>query len=329
MRTKPSVPASVPSGRPNGSDFARSVRVHPKAVEILKLDRSEAIPDIIRQALAEHRRLIAVGSTSVLKDAPESAVTRVSLPGVPPVCVKEFRWRGAIHGVKSLFRATQGTRTFANGWRLKESGFSAAAPLALVRERSMGIVLGEWVIMEIMPRCLELDRYLVSRIRSDWSPEEKRCLARMMGRYIGSLHSAGIFHADLKTCNILVSEMSAEEGYIEHSDEWTPTNPEGGLRFSLVDYDHVTFSNAVSPRKRIKNLVQIFLSMPTAVAAGDRLRFLHEYALHVGLSVAERRKTALQVLEAARGRDILYVGFDGDIVEQWNWSDTGDPKCSL
>jgi hypothetical protein len=59
--------------------------------------------------------------------------------------------------------------------------------------------------------------------------------------------------------------------------------------------------------------------MPSAINAGDRLRFLHEYALHVGLSAQERREVAREVLKAARGKDILYVGFDGDVVEKWDW----------
>jgi len=114
----------------------------------------------------------------------------------------------------------------------------------------------------------------------------------------------------------------ADPEIVKDAGPWMSTNPAGTLRFSLVDYDDVTFSDIVSTKKRIKNLVQIFLSMPTAVTACDRLRFLHEYALHVGLSASERRRTALRVLKAARGKQILYVGFDGDIVEKWDWSDT-------
>lgn len=299
-----------------------SVQIHREAGPILNVD-PEILPGFIAHALEEHRRLISSGSPQVLKDAAESAVTRVSLPGMPSVCVKEVRWRGAAHAIKSLFRATQGVRTFANGWRLKRAGFSAACPLGLVRERRWRLVTGEWIVMEVIPRYLELDRYLVHRIRNGWPSEERRGLARLMGRYIGSLHSAGIFHSDLKTCNILISEMGQETADITASGQWRPIGPGNALRFSLVDYDDVTFYRVVPTRKRIKNLVQIFLSMPTAVAASDRLRFLHEYALHVGLSVSERRKTALRVLRAARGREILYVGFDGDIVEKWDWRDSG------
>lgn len=292
------------------------IRIHPKAGIVLDL-APESLPELIGQALNEHDRLIASGGPSVLKNAPESAVTRVDLANWPPVCVKELRFRGPVHALKSLVRATKGTRTFANGWRLNEAGFPAAHPLALIQRKRFKIVTGEWIVMEVIPCSIELDRYLVHRIRTEWSSEEKRGLARSMGRYVGSLHSAGIFHSDLKTCNILVSEIRCDPEIVKDAEPWMSTNPAGTLRFSLVDYDDVTFSDIVSTKKRIKNLVQIFLSMPTAVTACDRLRFLHEYALHAGLSAAECRKTALQVLKAARGKEILYVGFDGDIVEKW------------
>jgi hypothetical protein len=299
------------------------IRIHPKAGLVLDL-APESLPELIGQALNEHDRLIASGGPSVLKNAPESAVTRVNLANWPPVCVKELRFRGPMHALKSVLRATQGTRTFANGWRLNEAGFPAAYPLALIQKKRLNLVTGEWIVMEVIPRSVELDRYLVHRIGTNWSPEEKKGLARLMGRYVGSLHSAGIFHSDLKTCNILVSEIRGGPEEVKQSGPWRPTDSAGTLCFSLVDYDDVTFSDIVSTKKRIKNLVQIFLSMPTAVTACDRLRFLHEYALHVGLSPAERRKTALRVLKAARGKEILYVGFDGDIVEKWDWRRKSD-----
>ena len=298
-----------------------SLQIHREAGAILNLD-PDILPGFIAQALREHQRLISSGANQVLKNAAESAVTRVDLPNMPPVCVKEFRWRGTLHAVKSFFRPTQGKRTAVNGWRLRQAGFSAACPLAIVRKTRWGLVTAEGVVMEVIPRYLELDRYLVHRIRSGWPSEERRGLARLMGRFISSLHSAGIFHSDLKTCNILISDIGQEADDLTLSGQWRPLGPGGTLRFSLVDYDDVRFYHAVPPRKRIKNLVQIFLSMPTAVSASDRLRFLHEYALHMGLTVAERRKVALRVLRAARGRDILYVGFNGDVVEKWDWSDS-------
>jgi hypothetical protein len=300
---------------------AALVVIHEQAGRILNLDDAD-VPGFIQLSLQEHYRLLSTRSSLIRKDAPESAVTVVYLPGMPKVCVKEIRWRGVRHGLKSLFRPTQGLRTYRNGWRLNEAGFAAASPLALVRKKRWGLIRAEWIVMEVVPGSLELDRYLVHRIKQHWTAEEKRGLARLMGRFIGSMHANGIFHSDLKTCNIVVSEDDPSPEDITQSGHWRPLNPCRPIRFSLLDYDDVTFTGVVSDRKRVKNLVQIFLSMPSVINGGDRLRFLNEYALHAGLNGSQKREIALQVLRAVRGKDILYVGFNGDIIEKWDISDS-------
>jgi hypothetical protein len=157
-----------------------SMQVHPEASVILNLDPS-LVREFIGSALREHARLLAEGSAAVLKNAPESAVTLVDLPGRPRVCVKEFRWRGYLHALKGFFRPSQGVRTFRNGRRLRESGILAAVPLALVREVNLGVTRREWVVMEALHAALELDRFIVSKVSSGWGAEEKRGLVRQKG----------------------------------------------------------------------------------------------------------------------------------------------------
>jgi serine/threonine protein kinase len=239
------------------------------------------------------------------------------MAGVPPLCVKELRWRGRIHALKGMFRSTQGERTFRNGWKLYEAGVSVPLPLAFVRRVGSGLVKSEWVVMQVIEDALELDRYLVSRISAEWSHEERAGLVRLFGRFLGMIHAKGIFHADLKTCNILVSEDPPDPEDVSQSGTWRPLNPCRPVRFSLVDYDHVVFGARMPVRKRVKNLVQICRSTPKALRATDRLRFLNEYALHTDIAPKERRALAQQILEAVRGKEILYVGFDGDVVERW------------
>jgi serine/threonine protein kinase len=293
-----------------------SVEIHPEAAGILGLDADEVL-GVIASSLKEHARLIRDGGEGVRKNAPESAVTLIRLPGRPMVCVKEFRWRGMPHALKGLFRATQGARTFRNGWLLHRAGISAALPLALVRARRSGLIHSEWVVMQVIPEATELDRYLVKRISAGWTPEERRGLTRLLGRFIGSMHARGIFHSDLKTCNILVSDEIPYEGLVAESGLWRLQNPCRPVKFSLVDYDDVLFAGQIPHEKRVKNLVQIFLSTPTTVSAPDRMRFLSEYALHAGINSQGRHQMAKDVIKMAKGRKILYVGFEGDVVESW------------
>jgi serine/threonine protein kinase len=297
----------------------RYLKIHPEAARILDSDAS-SIPAFVLSCIEEHERQLSSATGAVLKNSPESAVTLVDIPGFPRVCVKQFRWRGWLHAAKGFFRPTQGLRTFRNGWKLLAAGITVASPLALCRERHLGFLANEYVIMEVIPRSLELDRYLLTRIPIPWSTAEKRALAALFGRFIGFMHAEGIFHADLKTCNILVSEEPRRGERAVQDPAATSESQEPSARtvyFALLDYDEVRFGRVVSQKRRIKNLVQIFLSTPVDLRASDRLRFLREYALHVGMGSRQRRQTAVAVIEAARGKEVLYVGFDGDRREQW------------
>ncbi|MGB6065435.1 MAG: lipopolysaccharide kinase InaA family protein [Desulfomonilaceae bacterium] len=297
-----------------------SFEIHPEASTILNHDE-EDLTEFALKAIEKHAHLLRTNSRTIRKDAPESAVTLVDLPEFPRVCVKEFRWRGWVHALKGLFRPTQGLRTYRNGSRLSQMGISCARPLALIRRGIFGLVKSEWVIMEIVPDALELDRYITQRIDVGWTPDEKRGLARLFGRFVGTIHARGVFHSDLKTCNIVVSAHGSSAQIGSNPSESAARSSASAwdaVRFSLLDYDDVTISREIADKKRIKNLVQIFLSVPVSVKASQRLLFFNEYALHAGLRRKRKREIARGVIKAARGKEILYVGFDGDVREKWN-----------
>jgi tRNA A-37 threonylcarbamoyl transferase component Bud32 len=292
-----------------------SVHIHPSAGSILHAGE-EDLTAFFLSALEEHKNVLGSGARTILKNAPESAVTLVEIAGFPTVCVKEFRWRGWLHALKGLFRPTQGSRTFRNGRRLNDAGVPAASPLALIAKRSLGLIRTEWVVMEVVPGAMELDRYILTRLAEPWTREEERSLTLLLGRFTGTMHAKGIFHSDLKTCNILVADEVCRPLH-PHGQESRRQKRSCSPRFALVDYDDVTFSRDVNDRRRTKNLVQIFLSTPVAIRASSRLRFLTEYALHAGIGARQKRRAAREVIKAASGRHILYVGFQGDIVEEW------------
>lgn len=289
------------------------VEIHPHAHSVVGLP-IELMPEIIERLIREHQRMISASARTVLKNAPESAVTLVALEGLPEMCVKEFRWRGYVHAAKGIVRPTQGRRTFVNGWLLNQHSVNAAYPLALVRDVRAGVVCVEWVVMESVSNSLPLDRYILRRVSMAWNREEKRELDRSLGRFVAKMHAQGIFHSDLKTCNILVSE-AVSEIHAPHDRKNATTLPGLATRFILVDYDDVTFSAEVARRRRVKNLVQIFLSTPRIITLTDRLRFLNEYGPHAGITATEKRLIAHEVLQAVQGKTILYVGFHGDIRE--------------
>jgi glycosyltransferase involved in cell wall biosynthesis len=317
----------VATFRGNRTSGPPYIDMAPGAPEILGLDQ-QGTERFCGVALKEHQRIVEHRGFGLTKNAPETSVTVVTLPGLPRVCVKEFKWRGWFHALKGFFRATQGARAFRNGPRLLEAGIGAPRALALIRNTALGLVRTEWVFMEAISGALELDRYILSRLNVGWSAEERKRLVRGLGRLLGTMHAQGIFHSDLKTCNILVAPRSAanqepaspqenrEPGAAEPAAN-TGTN-DSDPTFLLLDYDDVSFCHSLSDRRRVKNLTQIFLSTPVAIGALDRLRFMREYARSSGLDRVHARRIVRRVLEAAAGRRILYVGPHGDIIEQWD-----------
>ncbi len=274
-----------------------SLTINSDAIEILGTDEKD-LPGFFHAAVEEHERTMDAKGLGVLKDAPESAITLIQVPGFPTICVKEFRPRGMRHALKGLFRPTKARRSFTNGRLLAEAGVGVAVPLAMLGYNRSIVNRSEWVVMQVIPGAMELDRYLVGRIRSGWAFREKRTLIRSFARFIRGLHLGGIFHSDLKTCNILVLDGAK-------------------IGFALLDYDDVVFNRSIPLKRKVKNLVQIFLSTPIAIDAPDRMRFLREYSRDTDLEGLTRTAIARGVLKSASGRNILYVGPEGDIGEDW------------
>lgn len=298
-----------------------SISIHPEASSRLGIDSSK-LPGFLDACVRKHQCMLEDRSGPILKDSLESAVTLVDIEeGYPRVCVKELRWRGFGYAMKGLFRPTRGIRTYRNGWRLIEAGIGCAAPLVLLRHWRNFLVTGEWVIMEVIPETQEMDRYIVQRSQQGWSEAERSCFSVMFGRFIGKLHSKGIFHSDLKTCNILVAEkcgMDSGSATQREPEENVASQCEQGVQFFLLDYDDVRIYRHIPERKVIKNLVQIFLSTPSVMGQSHRIRFLEEYGVCAGINPSQRQYLVRKVFDTVRGREILYIGLDGDVREPWS-----------
>jgi serine/threonine protein kinase len=146
---------------------------------------------------------------------------------------------------------------------------------------------------------VELDRLVAQRLAAGWDLRSKRAFIARFAQFMARLHSKGIFHSDLKTCNILMNE-----------------DPDGA-DFLLLDYDDVSFFSKLPISKRLKNLTQIFLSSPKAFNVKDRMLWLRIYTENSGLENQRLKVMGRRVINAASGRKILYVTHQGDQEEDW------------
>ncbi len=289
------------------------------AVAGLGISQQE-LDSVVWSVLKQHAEAVNRNDSSICKRSPETTVTLVRIERGPLVCVKQYHWRGFIHAAKSLFRPSHGTRTFFNGIKLHQKGIGVALPLALVQKSYLGLPHTEWVIMETVPRALELDRYILSLKDKSLSLTQKRNMVRLFGEFLGRLHLMGIFHSDLKTCNIMVGEPEMDNQTKHPRANAAPQHDTApsGLRIFPIDYDDVTFADSISKRQRIKNFLQLFLSTPLFITLTDRLRFVGAYGRVLGLSKPELRRISRKVMRKVWRKTILYVSPDGDVVENWH-----------
>ncbi len=226
--------------------------------------------------LAAHRKNLDTGE-NVLKKQDK---TQVSL--VDNFCVKSYRKPKPATEPYAL-RSWKGLLT------LHFNGINVAGPIALVifNDKTSAIVTSAL-------RLKNFDRLLYH----DLNTMEVRYRYRLIseyGRMIGFMHARGIYHADLKACNVLVDP-----------DE---------IKFYLVDTDKVVHYQQLSPAKKIKNLAQINNSIPRDVPLPIRMLFMKNYSKMTG----DDPKTLFkEVWLQSRLKEILYTTDHGDEREFWN-----------
>ena len=278
------------------------------------------IESIAFKAIEEHRHHIELGSKRVKKNSPETAVSIISISGLAPLCVKHFKNRGYGYSFKGAFRPTHGARAIRYGTLLFDAGLTSAVPIALVQKSKWGFIPEEWLVMAAVQDAIELDRYLVGRIRSKWPNDEKHIFIKLFANFLGKLHQCGAFHADLKTCNIVVTSANLSgRSALQNGNHANPVS------FSLIDYDDVRYYRyGVSLNNRAKNFAQLFLSTPSDINLNDRSKFLRIYLTACDKSEDYGVKLAKAARKRIEGKSLLYVGPEGDISENWPEARLGD-----
>ena len=103
---------SILKAPPHSPDENISTKISPCAKSILDSPDSE-IAVVALAAIDQHDRQIESGCDAVKKNAPETSISIVSIPGLPELCVKHFKDRGAGYSIKGVFRSNTRIKSFS------------------------------------------------------------------------------------------------------------------------------------------------------------------------------------------------------------------------
>jgi hypothetical protein len=237
---------------------------------------------LVAEAVDLHRRALSQRDSRVIRSDGRSRVT-APRPGGRAVVVKEVVHGGFGRHLADLFRGSPARRAWRGGHGLIARGVAAAAPLAFLERRRLGLPVASLVVIEdarvqVGSSCaLPLDQ-LAADAGIDAS------LVDAMVRLLVRLHGSNADHGDLKASHVFAAREAGE---------W---------QIRLVDLEGVRLCRWLRDSRRILALAQLNASLPDALAAAERRRALADYARRLpfrrGAELALERIVALSLERA-------------------------------
>jgi tRNA A-37 threonylcarbamoyl transferase component Bud32 len=248
--------------------------------------------DRLKRVMEEHRDLVRERPFSLIKYSPEVIVSILNDEG-ERICLKQFCYPHFWGQVKEHFRRSKGLKAWmaANGMRAR--GIPSLKPLALVERKNWIGLKESFLFMETLADDQEMDRYILEGFAD---LNKKRLFIKAFARWLDGLHKMSLYHKDMKTCNILVSERGETWG------------------FHLLDFEDIRMNEKVNWKKLFRNFLQLNTSTPKVMTRVDRFRFFREY-LRLNPIVKDRKVFLQGLMDESRLRGLVYVSPQGVVTE--------------
>jgi hypothetical protein len=250
--------------------------------------------DRLKKILKEHQDLVRGKPSCLVKNSPEVRVSILKDEG-ERISLKQFCYPRFEGRVKEYFRRSKGLKAWVAANGLRARGIPTLKPLALV-EKKNGMKLREsFLLMEAPANDLEMDRYVLGGFEG---LGRKRFFIKTFARWLGGLHRMSVYHKDMKTCNILVSEKE---------EAWD---------FHLLDFEDIRMDEKMNRKKLFRNFLQLNTSTPRAMTKVDRFRFFKEY-LRLNPIIKDERAFLHGLMDESRRRGLVYVSSHGVVTERF------------
>jgi tRNA A-37 threonylcarbamoyl transferase component Bud32 len=246
----------------------------------------------LKRVIAEHQNLVRERPLSLIKYSPEVIVSILN-DEEERICLKQFCYPSFWGRTKVHFRRSKGFKSWkaANGVRAR--GLPSLKPLALTERKNWIGLRESFLLMEALVNDQEMDRYI---LRGFDDLKKKRLFIRTFAHWLDGLHRMRLYHKDMKTCNILVSERA---------ETWN---------FHLLDFEDILMDEDVNRKKLFRNFLQLNTSTPRVMTKVDRYRFLSEY-LRLNPVVKAQKAFVRGLMKESRRRGLVYVSPQGVVTE--------------
>jgi len=246
----------------------------------------------LKEVVEEHRRFVKERPLMLVKNSSEITIS-ILKDGENNLCVKQFRYPHIWDRMKEQFRHSKGLKAWIAANGLRARGIPSLKPLALVEKRNWSGLKESYFLLETFENDEELDRYILKGFSHHW---EKRLFIKTFAQWLSNFHKMGLYHQDMKTCNILVSKTE---------ETWN---------FRLLDLEDVRLNERVDERRLLKNFLQLNTSTPRIMTRMDRLRFFREY-IRLNPMIKNQKGFLRQLIEESRRRGLVYVSPHGVVME--------------
>ncbi len=246
----------------------------------------------LKRVMEEHQDLVRERPFSLVKNSPEVIVSILNDEG-KRICLKQLCYPHFWGRMKEHFRRSKGLKSWmaANGMRAR--GIPSLKPLALVERKNWLGLKESFLFMEALANDQEMDRYILKGFED---LDKKRLFIKTFARWLDGLHKMSLFHRDMKTCNILVSEKG---------ETWD---------FHLLDFEDLLMGEKVNRKKLFRNFLQLNTSTPKVITTIDRFRFFREY-LRLNPIVKDQKIFLWRLISESRRRGLVYVSPQGVVTE--------------
>jgi len=246
----------------------------------------------LKRVMAKHQERLRENPFSLIKHSPKVNVSLWEDEG-ERICLKQFCYPTFWGWVKDRFRRSKGLKAWmgANGMRAR--GFPSLKSLALAEKRNWLGVKESFFFMEAPAEEQEMDRYILKGFKDI---NLKRLFIKTFARWLDRLHKMNLYHRDMKTCNVLISERG------------------GGWDFHLLDFEDIRMNAEVNQKKLFRNFLQLNTSTPKVITRVDRFRFFSEYH-RLNPIVKDRNSFLKELIDKSRQRGLVYISPDGVVME--------------